>query len=198
MKQSRIIYIPKQFDHYITLPDIPGLEIYKYKTTIKGVEKPAAIMFRGKAQKPTNRYYYRDEARRDEAIQQFIDDERKVMSDRAERRAKKAAFTHNLKPGDILYSSWGYDQTNIDFYQVTQKVGKKSVKIRPIRSTVDHHDGCQSNYMIPEKNGFTGGEMLKRVTDGYNGGHWITLNSFSGASDWNGKPIRETDSYSGH
>ena len=27
-------------------------------------------------------------------------------------------FRRSLRVGDILYSSWGWEQTNIDFYQV--------------------------------------------------------------------------------
>lgn len=37
--------------------------------------------------------------------------------------------------GEILVSSWGYDQTNIDYYQVT-KVTKASVQIRKIAKSV--------------------------------------------------------------
>jgi hypothetical protein len=32
----------------------------------------------------------------------------------------KRQMPHSLKVGDILYSSWGYDQTNISFYVVTR------------------------------------------------------------------------------
>ena len=30
----------------------------------------------------------------------------------------------NPQIGDIVYSSWGYDQTNVDFYEVVGKQGK--------------------------------------------------------------------------
>lgn len=47
------------------------------------------------------------------------------------------AHVYPIKPrvGDMLVSSWGYDQTNIDFYQVT-KVTKSSVWIRKVRGQV--------------------------------------------------------------
>ena len=36
-----------------------------------------------------------------------------------------------MKQGDIFVSSWGYDQTNVDFYEVV-KVAAKTVTLIPI------------------------------------------------------------------
>jgi hypothetical protein len=36
---------------------------------------------------------------------------------------------HTVKPGQFFYSSWGYEQTNVDFYKVIA-VTAKSVKIQ--------------------------------------------------------------------
>ena len=46
-----------------------------------------------------------------------------------------AANTHNLKTGDHLSYSWGYDQTNIDYFIVTRTTAK-SVWIVPVDSMV--------------------------------------------------------------
>lgn len=194
MSHERKWYIPKEFDEYITLSDVPGLEIYKYKTTLHGKEYPAAVMFSGKAQKPRNKYYYGKEERRDEAINSFIEAERRDIAYKTERRAKAKAFAHTLNIGDILYSSWGYDQTNIDFYQVTEIVGKKSVKIREICGSIDHYDGGCSNLVTASRNNFKSSEMLKRVTDG----NVIKIKSYAFAYPWDGQLLRETDAYSGH
>ena len=43
--------------------------------------------------------------------------ERFRRHDEAQEKAA-AAFRESLRVGDILYSSWGWEQTNIDFYQV--------------------------------------------------------------------------------
>ncbi len=42
-------------------------------------------------------------------------------------------MTHALKVGDILRCSWGYDQTNIDFYEVV-KTSANTVQILEIES----------------------------------------------------------------
>ena len=38
---------------------------------------------------------------------------------------------YGVKEGDVFVESWGYDQTNVDFYQVTGTT-KKMVEIKPI------------------------------------------------------------------
>ena len=32
---------------------------------------------------------------------------------------------HTLKVGDVLYCSWGYDQTNVDYFKVSEVIGKR-------------------------------------------------------------------------
>ena len=113
--------------------------------------------------------------------------------------AKAKAFAHTIKVGDIFYSSWGYDQTNIDFYKVTKLVGTKSVMLIEMMTCIDHHDGCQSNMVIPGATEREGAKaILKRVQDGYKGIPSIKVSSHSYASPWGGQPVRETDGYSGH
>lgn len=43
------------------------------------------------------------------------------------KKYKLEEIEHSLREGDILYSSWGYDQTNVDFYQVMRITPKKVV-----------------------------------------------------------------------
>tara|TARA_R110000824_G_scaffold9642_6_gene42868 strand:+ start:775 stop:1293 length:519 start_codon:yes stop_codon:yes gene_type:complete len=40
-----------------------------------------------------------------------------------------------LKVGDVLYSSWGYEQTNVDFYVITRRT-KCTVTLAPVHSIV--------------------------------------------------------------
>lgn len=41
------------------------------------------------------------------------------------------------QPGDVFYTSWGYDQTNAEFWQVTRRT-KASAFIRRIAATVEN------------------------------------------------------------
>lgn len=60
--------------------------------------------------------------------------------------------TTNKAPevGDILYSSWGYDQTNIDFYKIVRATDK-SVWIQKIGSrSVEGSQGFMSCNVVPD------------------------------------------------
>ncbi|MGO0395287.1 hypothetical protein ACTMMD_09570 [Escherichia coli] len=48
--------------------------------------------------------------------------------------------------GDIFVSSWGYEQTNVTFYQVLSVHGKKTVTVREIRANSEY--GNDSNLLI--------------------------------------------------
>ncbi len=40
--------------------------------------------------------------------------------------------SHPLEVGSVLYTSWGYDQTNVDFYRVDELKGKSMVRLVPV------------------------------------------------------------------
>ncbi len=52
-----------------------------------------------------------------------------------ENKAQRETIKVNkfgVKVGDIFHSSWGYDQTNNDFFQVIALVGETSVRVREV------------------------------------------------------------------
>lgn len=76
-------------------------------------------------------YATEDEAR--DAIES-ADTEQQVPTLKAER-AKAAKVKTNkfgVKVGDFFSASWGYDQTNNDFFQVIELVGESSVRVREV------------------------------------------------------------------
>jgi len=79
-----------------------------------------------------------------------------MISAEAKERKKKARarFQNPFSVGDILHHSWGYDQTNCDFYQVVE-VKKASVVLRKIAGkTVPDSEGFMSQSLMPEKDAF--------------------------------------------
>ena len=68
----------------------------------------------------------------------------------------------NVQVGDIFYSDWGYDQSNIDFYQVTGKRGKSTVEIRQIGSKSVGQKGGYDK-LVPVPNQFIGPVLKKRI-----------------------------------
>jgi hypothetical protein len=102
-----------------------------------------------------------------------------------------------LKIGDIMYSTWGYDQTNVDFYRVAKitKTGK-SVTLVPIGQVIYKSENPLAEYVIPSDNKSGYGAPITRrikVWD-WNGQKKVSvkLNSYASASLWNGTPILQT------
>ncbi|HFD6166053.1 TPA: hypothetical protein ACF5HI_004614 [Salmonella enterica] len=61
---------------------------------------------------------------------------------------------------DIFASSWGYEQTNICFYQVVSIHGKSTVCVRPIDSEVIYVNA--NSYEKPIPDSFLSDDVFKR------------------------------------
>lgn len=81
--------------------------------------------------------------------------------EKAEAAAKRAAG-HKLAVGDVLATCWGYEQTNVEYYQVTQLIGKCMVEIREIGRMVEQTAWLQGD-CVPAKDQFKGEPMRRRV-----------------------------------
>lgn len=65
-----------------------------------------------------------------------------------------AVKAHPFEVGDIVVNTWGYDQTNVDCYQVIRATAK-SVRIAKIaKAGVPGSDGFMSNRVVPLKDQF--------------------------------------------
>lgn len=131
-----------------------------------------------------------------------------------------------VQVGDFFYSSWGYDQTNIDFYRVVGMTASgKSVRVQKWTSSVVEDNGPQV-YVVPGE-----GPVMERVRkasvseeDYWAMDYWdrqaateevpapvetkriryfgstatFSVNSYSSAYQWDGKPKYQTGSGWGH
>ena len=89
--------------------------------------------------------------------------------------------------GDILWHSWGYDQTNIDWYQVVS-VGKATIKIQEIHSKTIKETGFMSGHSEPKPGAFKpeSKPMLKHPYT-YEGRIYVRMQNGS-CQLWDGKP----------
>jgi hypothetical protein len=102
-----------------------------------------------------------------------------------------------LVPGDIMYSSWGYDQTNIDFYQVIKATPKQVIIQQLEKKVVKDHRASEDVVPLPGR--FKpGGKKLRRKVQDYGSSPSVNLNSYAGAYLWDGKPKNQTSAGYGH
>ena len=101
----------------------------------------------------------------------------------AERKAVQAADFYAV--GDILHYSWGWEQTNCEFYEVLA-VGPKSITIDQIGSQLRSAPGLSSmaGYLTPNRGFREGKPMTKRVGPG----GVVRMASYGWATKWDGHP----------
>jgi len=117
MNFPRSFYIPKNAPGLKQLDEGKdvGLEFWSYEDGKGGIY---GLAFGGKANKPLWHYRFRSPDQFEKQVKETIDSRKSHAETMDKRRQERTQYRHTLKEGDILYSSWGYDQTNIDFYQV--------------------------------------------------------------------------------
>lgn len=86
--------------------------------------KPAAMVFFGKQNKPIFRHYYLGEKARDNAIRSAFEGRQASQEYTKKRRQERVSWVPDYKVGEILHTSWGYDQTNVEFFEITEVKGK--------------------------------------------------------------------------
>jgi hypothetical protein len=196
--KERVFYLPKEVRDVPPLtPSGTDLEVWTWETQGSSAKKGPytlyhGIAFAGKAGKPLWHHWFATSASRLKMITDSIAS-RKAHSERTEKsRTARREYKHTLKVGDILSSSWGYEQTNLDFYEVIQ-VKEKSVVICEIGSrSVETKQNL--DYIVPVPGKCYGKPMTKRVGEG----GYIRLTSYSSAHLWDGKPEYSTASGWGH
>jgi hypothetical protein len=108
---------------------------------------------------------------------------------------EKETPMHSVQTGDVFAASWGYDQTNVDFYEVVSTTAK-SVRIRKIgQTTVEDHG--YSVRVLPERGNFLGESVTRRVRE-TEYGTYININSYKTASLHDGRSMHATGYGFGH
>ena len=195
----RSIFLPKDEPTLAQAPGLPeGLEVYTYhRPNSRGQVAYYGVAFAGKAQKPLWNYAFRDEAQRDRQIAETaksVESRAKAMKERSDARKQ---FTHGLQVGDILYSSWGYDQTNIDWYEVVGVPTEKMILVREIAGKTLRSDGYGSDQVMPTPGKYVG-PVMKKIPTGRAGHISVKISDVQTAWKWDGKPKSETSSGYGH
>lgn len=182
MKITRQFYIKPTYTKYT--PTIPGYPENMFECYLD-INNPAAVFFAGKSQKPAWHYKFNSveemKGRINQSIKSLMDyEDRKIV------RKEKMTQPTTLKEGDILYSSWGWEQTNIDFYQVTKILGKRNVEITQISQSNDTTDmPYDQGKTMPIPHRFVGQPIKKVVKNGNS----VTLTNYASAYPWDGRPL---------
>ena len=129
-----------------------------------------AAGYSGRRNKPDFNGYFNNQQEADNYIANWLKRLEAQIAYRKEALAERHAYNHTLKVGDILNSSWGYDQTNVDFYEVVEVKSKKTVVIQKIKRSIVEASQSLHDYShcIPCPGEYCGELLLKRVSRGNN------------------------------
>jgi hypothetical protein len=153
---ARQIYIPKGVNtSKVALKDGSAV-VYLYSMR----DKLLAIGFRGTAARAEFHYSYRTEAQRREYVTQWLASVRALQERKANERSERSEWVNPLKVGDILHTSWGYDQTNVEFYAVTRMSGRR-VWVREIAADYEATGFMSGNTWPAMPIRYIGEEMMR-------------------------------------
>ena len=180
--EYRLAHVGKRADTFEQLDDGTLFASGTFKHT-KGVRFYLAA-FLSKALRPEPRYLgcYVSEADRTACIERIKQARHVQAAAQALRRAERNR-PHSLKVGDVLVSSWGWEQTNIDFFEVIAVRGAV-IDLHKVAKT-NTSTGDMTGLAVPKPGQYVGDVLRgKRPTPD----NRVRLTSFSSARPWDGKP----------
>lgn len=132
-----------------------------------------AKAWRGRAKRPYAYYHFKTEEARDE----WVETELKRAAVRAKAKAvkaaedkvKKAESRAKIVVGTVLCNEWGYDQTNVDFYEVVRRSATGAtvwVKEIALKSVGGSGGSSMSDSVVPVP-GEHSGDEIKKVVGAY-------------------------------
>jgi hypothetical protein len=166
-------YIPEGYElkyTSITLKiDVWALKISENQYIVK--------CFLGKAIKPAW-VYNLTWAGLEQKIKQQVESCKAREKMKAEYKAKRS-MPVVVNVGDIFKSSWGFEQTNIDYYEVTKIVSPTMIEVTPIAAAKVETQWL-AGQCTPVKGQFVGEPMRKKV-QGYEGKPSFKIASYATA-----------------
>lgn len=153
----------------------------------KGSSHVLMKLWRGKGEKPHSFYRYPTLDRAVDDFERLVKAEQTKIADRAAAKKARRSFkaSDHWAVGDVGTYSWGYEQTNIEYYEVVEVKAKTIVIRRIARAAAE--DGWLQGTCQPKRGHYIGEPQRKVVRDG----GWVSMD-FGGLHKWDGKADRWT------
>jgi hypothetical protein len=162
-------------------------------TDKNGNQTTYVVAFQAKRQKPDHNYRFPKGPKAAERwIKEYFAGVQANEQAKADYKARQEAEADQVEVGGIYYTSWGYDQTNVDFYQVVGRTAK-TVQYIGLGKTV-HGTDCPAADKVVADTTIKGKEVH---TAKINGNGW-RIGTFRFARPWNGQPQHQTATGWGH
>lgn len=147
-----------------------------------------ALGFAGRKFKPSiwRRCYNNEERTR--CVTAFFERTREDEKHLQARKAKQAG-PHNLEVGHVFFTIWGYEQTNVNFYQVIELKGAKTVVLRELQK-ISEHRGNMAGTCTPAMGQFCAGS--EPITRRVGADKRVKISEAQSGQLWDGQPLNWT------
>lgn len=151
--------------------------------------RPALKAYKGRQSKAAHHYAFPNAEARDRYLSEYVARE----TERENAKRERAQASHGLEVGDILYSLWGYEQTNATFYQVVRVPSDRSATIRQIAADITADGAAAMSGISTPRPGEFKADAIE-TTHRADGLHSLKAGKHGRGclSKWDGKPCRVT------
>ena len=159
-------------DEYIANND-QNIMVYEIKDAAKGCfvvsfqrkDLFCVELWRSKLIKKPETYSFRKPESRLAYVNKWIDNRQKREQSKVETRKINSETGSGLQVGDVLSATWGYEQTNYNYYEVTKIIGKSMVEIREIKQMIEETEWMQGK-CAPAPGEYIGEPMRRKAKNG--------------------------------
>ena len=149
-------YVPASYSLYKEYPEL-GIEIF--------IDAPrnCALGFSGRRNKSDFNYRFPNAERMIDYCDKFIAQKIKFAEMKKQQKAEQLAKNRSAKVnvGDIFASYWGYEQSNVDYYQVIA-VNGQMVDVREISGNYEGNGLPDQGNCVPVPDSFKGDKVLRK------------------------------------
>jgi hypothetical protein len=180
-----------KFDLWQTEREAAEVVEHGIKVLRKDGNHPSVKIWNPKATKPTANYWFKTVAQREDYVDKFVQRFAESKAAKAESRAQRNgtdAQADTVKVGDVFVHSWGYDQSNVDWYQVTHKSGRSVTVERIASREVPGSQGFMSAQVVAQPGVFLDkAPKVKRVQFTEDGRPFLSF-EYGWCEKWAGEP----------
>lgn len=138
-------------------------------------------------------WYAKNTSERMELAKKLSSDSNPTQVAAAAIAAAEPTSKYGIKPGDILYDSFGYNMTIVEFYKVTKILSATKVEIIELgHKLTGEGDRGGGEYVLPDTERPIGEALVKQVAQSsYEkpDGRWhIKINNSVSLTPWDGRP----------
>lgn len=177
-------------------------EFFKYQVTVYRAERAFYLSTRSPQQRIYRRTFPTMAARGtaedikagfERFLREMESKRSKHTAQRDAKRQARAQFVNPYNVGDFLYSSWGYDQTNREFYQILE-TRSTSIKIREVAQDRTR-TGFDSGTCSPRRDQFIEAAQWVTIQIDERGHHGVPSPIHGILHSYEGKPVYFSDGH---